>query len=91
MEKCQKCGLPSPVIGGPAPTEPYCQCVFAEFWSNERAVGKSGFEPIPGYKICMHPGHNPPTHLYIPPGQQYRHVCPGCGAEVVMAGAPFIW
>lgn len=38
---------------------------------------------------CINFEHNPPTHLYIPPGQTYRHVCPGCGQETVIR-APFI-
>lgn len=28
---------------------------------------------------CMSPDHFPPTHLYIPPGSVYVHVCSGCG------------
>jgi hypothetical protein len=48
---------------------------------------KSGMEPIPDYQPpCCNPGHQPPTHLYIPPGQQYRHICPSCGFTVVIRG-----
>ncbi|WKL16589.1 hypothetical protein QYQ99_03265 [Comamonas testosteroni] len=36
------------------------------------------FFDLPSDKTCIHPGHNPPTGLYIPPGKGYRHVCPGC-------------
>ena len=45
---------------------------------------KSGFEDAPSSKRCRHPEHNPPNHLYIPPGKQYRHICPGCGKEMVI-------
>ena len=49
---------------------------------------RGGFEPIPeSERPCMHREHHPPTHLYIPPDQQYRHICPGCGAESVLRGA----
>jgi len=41
---------------------------------------KSGFYDLPkSEKPCSHPSHNPPSHLFIPPGKGYRHVCPGCG------------
>lgn len=50
---------------------------------NQKKVG--GFEPIPNNEVrCYHPNHDPPTHLVIPQGQQYRHICPGCKREVVM-------
>ena len=29
-------------------------------------------------KLCQHPSHNPPTHLHIPEGKGYKHVCPSC-------------
>lgn len=45
----------------------------------------SGFEPLDTDLIpCLDPSHPPPTHLYIPPGQQYRHVCPRCGCETIL-------
>lgn len=40
---------------------------------------KNGFYDLPKDETCRHPEHNPPTHLYIPPGKGYRHVCPSCG------------
>lgn len=47
---------------------------------------RSGFEPIPGHgRICLDRGHNPPTHLFIPPGMRYRHFCPSCGHEVILS------
>ena len=37
---------------------------------------------------CIHPGHQPPTHLYIPPGETYEHECPACGDKRPMRGSP---
>lgn len=47
---------------------------------------KSGFEPDPESQSepCRDPGHEAPTHLYVPAGQRYRHVCPGCGRMVFL-------
>jgi len=39
---------------------------------------------------CMDPAHNPPSHLYIPPGTNHTHTCPSCGAKVTM-GAPIMF
>lgn len=39
-------------------------------------------------KDCIHPGHQPPTHLYIPPGEVFEHVCPACGDKRPMQGSP---
>ena len=52
---------------------------------------KSGFEDDDSawLKGRRDPEHSPPMMLYIPPGQQYRHVCRSCGAESVMHGAGF--
>lgn len=36
------------------------------------------FFDLPSDKTCIHPEHEPPTGLYIPPGKGYRHVCPAC-------------
>ena len=36
------------------------------------------FFDLPSDKTCIHPEHDPPTGLYIPPGKGYRHVCPAC-------------
>ena len=41
---------------------------------------KPGFFDLPRDATCLHPQHNAPTGLYIPPGKGYRHVCPACGA-----------
>ena len=45
---------------------------------------ESGFFDLPVKEKCTHPGHNPPSHLYIPPGKGYRHVCPGCKKETIL-------
>lgn len=46
---------------------------------------KLGFEPDECYnRPCMDPSHNPPTHLYIPEGQKYTHVCPSCRFTIVL-------
>jgi len=29
-------------------------------------------------KKCSHPEHDFPTHLHIPQGKGYKHVCPNC-------------
>jgi hypothetical protein len=50
--------------------------------TNER---KSGFFPDPFYeRPCLDPSHNAPTHLSIPPGQIYIHVCPSCGYSITL-------
>jgi len=35
-------------------------------------------------KPCPHPEHRPPSHLFIPPGQEYVHVCPHCRNQQVI-------
>lgn len=42
---------------------------------------QSGFFPLPTRHQCKHPEHEPPTHLVIPEGHGYRHVCPSCGMQ----------
>lgn len=43
---------------------------------------KSGFFDLPKNKTCRHPEHEPPSHICIPQGKGFRHVCPGCGRIV---------
>ena len=50
-------------------------------WDKDR---KSGFEDDPAPKPCRHNEHDPPGHMVIPEGKIYRHICPGCGAEMVL-------
>lgn len=47
---------------------------------------RGGFEPATprGEPPCSHPQHRPPMHLWVPPGTQYRHICPACGFEAVL-------
>ncbi len=40
---------------------------------------ESSFFPLKTEKRCTNRGHNIPSHMVIPQGQGYRHVCPGCG------------
>lgn len=41
---------------------------------------KSGFFDLPKDETCKDREHNPPSHMVIPHGQGYNHVCPSCGA-----------
>lgn len=43
---------------------------------------KSGFFDIPKNETCKDREHNPPSHIVIPHGQGYNHVCPSCGLEI---------
>lgn len=45
---------------------------------------QGGFFDLPKLNICNNPEHNPPTHIHIPQGKGYRHICPGCGKEQVI-------
>ena len=50
----------------------------------------SGFKPIPKLeRPCSNPSHNPPSHLCIPQGQQYEHVCPSCGQSIILHAPQF--
>lgn len=42
---------------------------------------KGGFFDLPKVNTCKDHSHNPPSHIYIPQGKGYKHVCPSCGAE----------
>ena len=35
---------------------------------------------------CVDTQHNPPMHLWIPPGKQFTHKCPSCGAKMTIKG-----
>ena len=59
-------------------------------WDDEQ-VKKSGYEDEDPKDTCTHPGHNPPGHLYVPPGRRYRHVCIGCGREIVVRSNGCMW
>lgn len=46
---------------------------------------KSGFFDLPDHdKKCNHPEHEPPSHICIPTGKGYRHICPSCGKETIL-------
>jgi len=40
---------------------------------------ESSFFDLPKDKSCKDREHNPPSHMVIPQGKGYRHVCPSCG------------
>jgi len=52
---------------------------------------ESGFEDLPVEERCLHASHEPPAHMVIPSGKIYRHVCPGCGHEVVLRPRNIHW
>lgn len=46
---------------------------------------KGGFFDLPAeYKKCTSPEHEPPTHIHIPHGKGYKHICPVCGKETII-------
>jgi len=49
-----------------------------------KGFNKGGFEPLDEKQTCMDAQHQPPMNLNIPYGQQYRHICPSCGNEIVI-------
>lgn len=51
----------------------------------------SGFRDAPKEKQCRHPEHQPPLHLYIPPGKEYVHICPQCKQRTVLGGSNVSW
>lgn len=40
---------------------------------------QGGFFDLPKDTKCKDKSHEPPTHIHIPQGKGYRHVCPSCG------------
>lgn len=42
-------------------------------------------------KVCRHPGHNPPSMIYLEPGI-YEHQCPGCKKtqQVIITAKPML-
>lgn len=46
---------------------------------------ESGFFDLPEEeRKCTNPEHDVPSHLHIPQGKGYRHVCPSCGKVQVV-------
>jgi len=43
---------------------------------------RSHFEDLETTPKCNHPEHEPPTHLHIPLGKKYIHICPGCRRRI---------
>ena len=43
---------------------------------------RSHFEDLDVAPKCNHPEHEPPTHLHIPFGKKYVHICPGCKRRI---------
>lgn len=41
--------------------------------------------PFSQKEPCLDREHNAPTHLYIPPGDTYRHKCPSCGKVQIIS------
>lgn len=37
---------------------------------------------------CLGKQHEPPTHLYVPPGESFTHICPNCGKKTVIKSLP---
>lgn len=47
---------------------------------------RSGFFDLPDYSGCTDPSHKMPSHMVIPAGKGYRHVCPACGKVSIAHG-----
>jgi hypothetical protein len=39
---------------------------------------KEGFFDLPKITVCKDPEHYPPSHMVVPQGKGYKHVCPSC-------------
>lgn len=74
-----------------------CQEIVGWEWEEEQPIGQnpltikpfvqeeeSHFEDIEDVITCNHPGHNPPTHLHIPQGKRYIHICPACKQKTIL-------
>ena len=40
--------------------------------------------------LCIHPGHEFPRMMYVPPGKTYEYRCPGCGTMFYCKGVPIV-
>ena len=46
------------------------------------SYGAGGLKKVDDVPMpCVHPEHNPPTHIVLQPGV-YEYTCPGCGRVV---------
>lgn len=52
---------------------------------------KEGMQDDELYEPCMSRDHEPPMHIYIPPGKKFVHVCSGCGRVTVLRGSSVRW
>lgn len=52
--------------------------------SKRKKEKKGGFFDLDIPESCNDPEHNPPSHLHIPQGKGYRHVCPSCKKEQII-------
>lgn len=66
-----------------------CIAALVDAAQSEAMKPRGGFRPKaePWKKPCANPEHLPPNMLYIPPDQEYVHVCPGCGFTCVLQGS----
>lgn len=55
----------------------------------QQCIATSGLRKIKDApKPCLHPEHNPPSHIVLEPGT-YEHTCPGCGYKTIFE-VPYI-
>lgn len=69
---------------GPRNGDPFCPCLMNKMAAHKWPEQRGGFEDIPQVERCNSPEHNPPSHICIPYGKQYRHICPDCKKEQVV-------
>jgi len=49
-----------------------------------------GFKKIADVpKPCLHPEHDPPGYIVLPPGT-YEYECPACGRKIVITIQPHV-
>ena len=56
-------------------TNPNERMIMSQFKTEK----KGGFFDLPQDRTCKDKSHEPPTHIHIPQGKGYRHICPSCG------------
>lgn len=57
-----------------------------ELWEKQlKGKNKSGFFDLKNH--CTDVGHNFPSHVHIPTGKGYMHVCPSCGEKTIAINA----
>jgi len=64
---------------------------FDEWVNQEFSKIKSGLKKIADVpKPCLHPCHNPPSHIVLEPGV-YEYTCPGCGKKITFEVPRIMW